>query len=182
MLNKSIALFAATIAIAPAAFATQAHAGKVETAVYRAVVDQKQTKKVKAYGHHFNIKPVKITRDGMGYIVKGRLSHHLKWRKDDQYDYTVKVNYRGEIIEMDEKINRGGLTSTLAKIPIGEILKKKSDTAKNAPVDGKTINSAIKKAGRWLGGKIDGKWEGAARKVVVAIGAQVAKSRTLYPN
>lgn len=169
-------VIAAAIAF-PVITATPALAGKVENAVYKAVVDQKQTKKVKAYGHHFNIKPVKVTRNGTGYIVEGRLSHHLSYRKDDQYRYTVKVNYRGDIIEMEEKINRGGLTSVLAKIPIGEILKKKSETAKDAPVDSKTINSAIKKAGRWIGRKYDGKWEVAARKVVVVIGAQVAKSR-----
>ena len=45
------------------------------------------------------------------------------------------------------------------------------------PVDGKTIDKVIEEAGRYLGRKLDGKWEGSARKTVLAIGAQVVQGQ-----
>ena len=167
------AVIATTVAVAPA------HAGKLETAVYKAVVQKKQTKKVKASGgHEFNIKPIKVTPTHRGYSVSGQLSHHLRWRTDDQYYFTIQIDRNGTILDLKEKVNRGGLTSMVIKLPVGELLSAKS----GGIVDSKTADAAIKKSGGWIGRKIDGKWEKAAREIVVMVGLQVAQQRRLGPN
>ena len=164
---------ATSVAVAPA------HAGKLEDAVYKAVVRGKQTKKVKASGgHEFNIKAVKVTRTSLGYVVKGQLSHHLRWRSDDQYYYTIQIDRNGTIIDLNEKVNRGGLTTMILKLPVGELVTAKSKGA--VPKD--VANLAIKKSGRWLGSKIDGNWVKSARQIVVMVGLQVAQQKRLSPN
>lgn len=147
----------------------------LDTAVFRAVSNKKETKKVKTYnGHEFNIKPVSVSRlsGGRGYKVKGQLSHHLSFRTDDQYYYTVEIRPDGTIVKFDEKIDRGGLTTMILKLPVGEFVNLKT----NGRVPPAVTNTVIEEAGRWLGGRLDGKWEGAARKVVLQIGMQVAET------
>lgn len=175
---KSVILIAtASVFLSTANFA---HAGKLEDAVYKAVVLEKQTKKVKASGgHHFNIKPVKAVRTAEGYLVKGQLSHHLSYRKDDQYFYTMRVSRTGTIIDLKEKVNRGGITSVLKQLPVGDLIKAK--TKSKVKVDKKTSKEAIVAAGKWLGRHIDGKWELSARKVAVTVGLQVAQYYNLRP-
>jgi hypothetical protein len=172
----------ATSIVAGASFAAPAYANsKLENAVLAAVEQGKETKKVKTYnGHEFNIKPVKATRigGGGGFTVSGQLSHHLTWRSDDQYHYTIQIDRAGTILKFDEKIDRGGLTSMLLKLPVGELVENYSGKNVPAPI----AEKGIEEAGRWLGSKLDGKWEGAARKVVIQIGMQVAKSYSLTPK
>ncbi|MEM6693137.1 MAG: hypothetical protein AAF626_00545 [Pseudomonadota bacterium] len=166
-----------TFAVTAAAVAP-AYAGKVENAVYKAVVESKQTKKVKVSGHEFNIKPVKVIRTAFGYTVNGQLSHHLGWRKDDQYYFTIHIDRNGTIIDLQEKINRGGLTSMVVKLPVGAFISAKT----KGKVDKNTAKAVIKASGHWLGRQIDGKWEKSARKIVVMIGLQVAQHKRLSPN
>lgn len=147
----------------------------LDTAVFRAVSDKKETKKVKTYnGHEFNIKPVSVARlaGGRGFQIKGQLSHHLSWRKDDQYHYTVEIKPDGTITKFDEKIDRGGLTTMILKLPVGEYVNLKT----NGKVPPQVTNKVIEESGRWLGSKLDGNWEGAARKVVLQVGVQVAET------
>lgn len=167
--------FVATVAAGPAMAGTS-----LDNAVYKAVTQGQETKKVKTYdGHHFNIKPVKATRLGSGgFSVTGQLSHHLRLRTDDQYYYTIEIDRAGTILKIDEKIDRGGLTTMLLKLPVGEIVQTYSGNKIPAPV----ANKGIEEAGRWLGKKLDGSWEGAARKVVVQIGMQVSQTHSLTPK
>ncbi len=148
---------------------------KLENAIYRAVVKGRQTKKVKHRGHQFNIKPVHVDRNVAGFVVKGRLSHHLRFRKDDQVNYTIDIRHDGTVRNLTTKINRGGITKTLMTLKVGEIIKHTTKKKKTTvTIDKKTADNIIKKAGRWIGKKVDGKWERAAEEVIVLIGAQVA--------
>lgn len=166
--------FVAGFAAMPA-FANSA----LDKAVERAVVQKKETKKVNTYnGHEFNIKPVSVVPLGVaGFEIKGQLSHHLRFRKDDQFYYTVRIDRTGTIQKFDEKIDKGGLTSMLLDLKAGEIVSKLTGGA----VPSSIAEKGIEKAGRWLGGKLDGSWEGAARKVVIRIGLQVAHTYNLEP-
>ena len=181
MKRCALTLAAASLAIG-ASSSIPAHAGgTLDNAVYKAVKEGKETKKVKTYnGHEFNIKPVTVTpKSGLsGFVVKGQLSHHLSLRSDDQFYYTVEIDRSGTILKFDEKIDRGGLTKMVLKLPVGELVQSYSGNK----VPSAVAEKGIEKAGRWLGGKLDGKWEGAARKVVIQIGMQVAKSYNLAPE
>ncbi len=177
MFTRTLSAILVAASLVSGGATTHANAGsKLENAVYKAVVKQKSTKRVRASrGHEFNIKKVSVSRTPTGYLAKGQLSHHLSFRKDDQYYYTIEINRSGVITRFDEKINRGGFTTTLLKLPVGELIKAKS----KGKVDAKTSKAGIEAAGRWLGSKLDGNWEAAARKIVVVVGLQVAKSRRL---
>lgn len=157
-------LFAAVAGL-PAAAAVP-----LETAVYKAVVLKQESKKVKGpKGHEFNIKPVNVSRSGTGFVVSGQLSHHLTLRTDDQYYYTIAVSPAGTITRIEERINRGGLTSMALDLHVGDLVEH------GTGIDSETANKVIGRAGRFLGRKLDGSWEGDARRIVILIGAQVAK-------
>ena len=130
----AIALTLAAISLAIGASSSiPAHAGgTLDNAVYKAVKEGKETKKVKTYnGHEFNIKPVTVTpKSGLsGFVVKGQLSHHLSFRSDDQFYYTVEIDRSGTILKFDEKIDRGGLTKMVLKLPVGELVPVRIDGA-----------------------------------------------------
>jgi len=180
-MTRTILTLIASTFIFGAFFAAPALANaKLDRAVEKAVVEKKQTKKVKAYDdHEFNIKAVTVIPIGArrGFYVNGQLSHHLRFRKDDQYYYKITIDRAGNILNIDETINRGGLTRMVLKLPVGEAVQKYSKGIIPAGVTEKIIL----KAGTWLGRKLDGSWEGAARKIVIQIGMQVASRYQLTP-
>jgi len=54
--------------------------------------------------HKFNIKPVTISRSLNGELmIFGQISHHLRWRKDDQHWFALKKN--GNSITPSDPIN-----------------------------------------------------------------------------
>jgi hypothetical protein len=157
----------------------------LDEAIVKAVTERAQTKKVKAYdGHEFNIKPVTvIRRPGERYLVRGQLSHHLRLRKDDQYHYEIVIDGVGTVRRFDETINRGGITSTVLQLRVGDHLRQKIS---GPPAPGSRFRlppnvtrALIATAGHWFGRKLDGSWEGAARKVALQIAAQVTGSRII---
>ena len=172
----SMLLFATLIffASAPTADARRDHVGP---AVQKAVFDGRVSKKVKAEGgHEFNIKPPKVRRlRGGNWEVRGELSHHLRLRKDDTYYYYLELNSDGKLMRYRENIRRGGVGVIRSPIPIHVIVETLSGNRLTTKKISDFVQSPNRKLGQWL----NGKWEGAARKIALRIGAAVAVKQGL---
>lgn len=165
VLGAIILVFAST----PHAEARRDYVGP---AVKKAVFDGRTSKKVKTEnGHEFNIKPPKVRRiSGGRWEVKGELSHHLRLRKDDTYYYNLELSADGKLTRYRESIRRGGVGLICSPIPIHVIVETLSRDKLTTKKISDFIQTPNRKVGQWL----NGKWEGAARKIALRIGAQVA--------
>ena len=172
----SMLLFATLIlfASAPDAEARRDHIGP---AINKAVFDGRVSKKVKAEGgHEFNIKPPKVRRlSGGRWEVRGELSHHLRLRKDDSYYYHLELSNDGKLVRYRENIRRGGVGIIRSPIPVHVIVETLSGHRLTTKKISDFVQSPNRKLGQWL----NGKWEGAARKIALRIGAQVAVKQGL---
>ncbi|MEP0944595.1 MAG: hypothetical protein ABJH63_10185 [Rhizobiaceae bacterium] len=165
VLGAIILVFAST----PYAEARRDYVGP---AVKKAVFDGRTSKKVKAEnGHEFNIKPPKVRRiGGRRWEVKGELSHHLRLRKDDVYYYNLELNNDGQLVRYREYIRRGGVGVIRSPIPVHVIVETLSGNRLTTKKISDFAHYPNRKLGQWL----NGKWEGAARKIALRIGAEVA--------
>src|SRR5262245_23449378 len=57
--------------------------------------------KLKILGHRFNVRKVTITNENGKQVIKGKLSHYLLLRDDDQVHFTItKANGKVEKIDV----------------------------------------------------------------------------------
>lgn len=122
-----------------------------------------ERKKLEVDGHHFNVKPAQVVGDDGALTLIGTLSHHLRFRSDDQVAYRVRVE-DGRIEEVAVEINRGGLA------PLG---------GPAASAVGAYFGVAIPpgeatQVFRALGQTVDGRWESAAQALVAGIALRLA--------
>lgn len=125
-------------------------AGPVEQAL-QAALHGPEKKKLKIFGHHFNVKKVERFRQGSQTLIYGQLSHHLRWRPDDQLYYRI-VKEKGRIVSIEHKISRGGWASLVTQFgpTLGALLMQPIQSDQIATVS------------RRLETIIDGRWETAA--------------------
>jgi hypothetical protein len=125
-----------------------------------------EKKKLKVYDHEFNVKPIERSRRGSGMTIMGHISHHLRFRPDDQVYYTVILE-KGVIQDIKTAINRGGLTPIAAPI-ISALAEYFGGVA--VPPD------KVASVGRTLGRLYDGGWESAVSimitNITLAVGAE----------
>jgi hypothetical protein len=135
----------------------------------RAALYGPEVKKLKVNGHEFNVKKAKITASATGTTITGQISHHLSFRPDDQLYYTIR-KFKGKVVSVSIKIDRGGLAPYVAKF-----------ASKYLGIE--FAQSQIESLLRELGAKIDGKWESAAELIVtaVAVKAPDMSGRTTPP-
>jgi len=126
-------------------------------AAVNAALHGPEIKKVKVFGHHFNVKPAEITRTGTKVTAAGQISHHLRWRRDDQVYYYIEKE-GGTVKKIELRIDRGGWAPIAGAI-LGAL----------TPVSAGTITDI----GRALGGVIDGSWQGAAQAIIVGVASQL---------
>lgn len=125
-----------------------------------AALNGPEIKKVKYVNHEFNVKKAKITDRVTGITkIEGQISHHLSYRADDQFYYTIEKQ-GGKITKFDFKIDRGGLAPYVGKL------------AKQLPVVG-IAQDEIVAAVRKLGQKLDGTWENEAELIAYTIALRV---------
>ncbi len=139
-----------------------AHAGPMEDAM-KAALKGPEKKKLKVFDHHFNVKPVEIKRDGARIIVNGQISHHLRWRRDDQVYYRI-IKEGDKVIKVERNINRGGWAGIAAPIvaAVGTYF-----TGVPIPPD------EVEKVGRAIGKVQDGSWEGACDAIIANVAIRV---------
>lgn len=118
-----------------------------------------ERKKLKVYGHEFNVKPAEIVRSGSVVTANGQISHHLTLRPDDQVYYVIEKR-NGVVTRIDRRINRGGLTRIAA--PIISVLGGYFGGIAIPP-------DKIEAVGRTLGTVIDGSWESVADMIIANI-------------
>jgi hypothetical protein len=139
---------------------SQGASGSFETAM-KAALEGPEKKKLKIFGHEFNIKPVEIMRNKGEITVVGQMSHHLKWRRDDQVYY--RITKKGDTVkDIQVNIDRGGFAPVAAPIV----------SALGAYVSGGSITvppNKVEQVGRSLGKAVDGSWEQAAQFLIVNI-------------
>ena len=75
-------------------------------------------KKIKIRGHEFNCEPMNDSWASIGnlYRFRGRLSHHLSFRKDDQVRFGFVVSPTGQVSKFEADIDRGGVLSTYGAV------------------------------------------------------------------
>jgi hypothetical protein len=96
--------------------------------------------------HQFHIKPVSLSREGEALHASGWISHHLRWRPDDQINYDIRKD-GDHVTDVDINIQRGGL---------GRLINDFKDIIPLPIADG-------------MGKLIDGKWEGECAQIILAI-------------
>ncbi|MEH6892444.1 methyltransferase [Bacillus sp. JJ864] len=131
----------------------------LETAV-NAALHGPEVKKLKIFDHEFNVKEVEVANLGEGKTyVKGKISHHISYRPDDQFYYEFTVQ-DGKVIDGPKyNIDRGGLTPVAA--PILSIIAAYN----GIPVNPNDLNTL----GQQLGRIIDGSWEQAAQSIATVV-------------
>lgn len=104
-------------------------------------------KKLKFNGHGFNIHAVKRSSVNGKVVLKGRISHRLRLRDDDQIDYTLTYNADGSLADVSVKLKKSYLNRAL-KFIAKELWKViKEEIADSISGDGKegSMTSALKK-------------------------------------
>lgn len=147
---------------------------KMERAM-KAVFGKKQVKKLKIKGHEFNVKPAKFQTSGKKFIIKGQISHRLRWRDDDQVYYTIEMDMSGRITDLQIKVKKSKVQSVLKagwKV-VKEILRKKAEekwgnTSQKLSFSDelKAREEAIKLAEKKIG---TGGWEKAAACIIANV-------------
>ena len=139
-----------------------AQAGPMENAM-DAALKGPEKKKLKVFDHHFNVKPIEINRQGGRIIVNGHISHHLRWRRDDQIYYRI-IKEGNKIIKVERDINRGGWAGLAAPFV----------AAAGTYFTGKPIPPGeVEKIGRAVGKAVDGSWEGACDAIIANVALRV---------
>lgn len=129
----------------------------------RAALYGPEVKKLKVYGHKFNVKPVTIQRDRTGIIVNGQISHHLRFRPDDQVYYIISKS-GNRVSSVSRKIARGGWAGIVA--PIASVVGSYFTGVPIPPDKIETIGHAIGRAQ-------DGSWEGASDAIIANVALRV---------
>ena len=139
----------------------------VERAKNAAIYGPEQ-KKLKVFGHEFNIKKATISRFGNNYTVSGQISHCLKWRRDDQVYYTISIQ-NNKIVDVKHSINRGGWARLvgIAGSLVGAYF--------GVPIDAKMVEDIHRR----LASAVEGGWTGAADNIIYFIASEIAAGNIL---
>jgi hypothetical protein len=133
---------------------------------------------LKILGHKFNVRKATITNVNGKQVIKGKLSHHLRLRDDDQVHFTItKAN--GKVEKIDVKVDGSIMQGAIRAI--GNLLKDeaikvlKTDDPppttdkKTATAQLETLETALAKVEKLSG---DG-WEGAAKVILANLALRV---------
>lgn len=170
--------------LAPAQIAKQP--SKDEKAIeraMRAMFGRRTAHKLRILTHDFNVYPAKVTVRRNGWVIMtGRISHHLRWRPDDQTEYTIKKK-DGVVQVLEVKHKAGGLSKwvrnygkyvnpAFASGPLGKALFEAMrgtgwylDENFSPVLRGQGWTS-FKRNGKTVSGDSHDGWEGAASLVV----------------
>lgn len=130
-----------------------------------AVVNGPQKNDLKIYGWGFNCKPWKISKSNGTWLVKGQLSHQLRWRPDDQINYTFKIGKNGKIDAPKISIDAGGFRAIPG--PIKNAIEEVVDGFVGGYAS--EIYSSLERVTRSDG------WEKVASSLVTRISLEAAK-------
>jgi hypothetical protein len=138
--------------------------------------------RLRILGHQFNVRRVTITKDGDKQVIKGKLSHHLRLRDDDQVHFTI-TKRAGKVENIDIKVDRSILNAAfraLGRLLREELEKELKGTGTEQPKTGDT--KALQKAEldtmETVLGKLEKKlgsdgWEGAAKVIIANVALRV---------
>lgn len=96
-----------------------------------AALNGPEAKKVRIYGHEFNVKPLSISVNVNGETIAfGQISHHLAGRTDDQHWFgfmkTANGTVPNKVSAMHLKKKKGGVVGTLLELrPVLDYLAEK---------------------------------------------------------
>ncbi|MBI1366347.1 MAG: hypothetical protein GC153_10395 [Alphaproteobacteria bacterium] len=138
--------------------------------------------------HQFWVKAVKLKRldngnyAGVSYArpsVDPRLSHILSNRPDDQYSYHFEIAPDGKLADFKFSIKRGGVTKVITKsleaVNFADPAIKALTGVSLAKWTDQDVRKFVSKWGKSAGQKIDGKWEGAAATISLAVASAAAR-------
>jgi hypothetical protein len=169
-LVAAIAALTVGLALGPAA-----QARSLESGVQIAVHQQQEARFVRVNEHDFHIKPITFRqrdhRDGTARVlVEGQLSHHLRFRPDDQYYYRIDLcGVDGTVMSFDEHTNAGGWANTLLTPRTIRVLSLDGNIDSVAQLE-----EAARVISRELSSYVDGSWHESARFVALRVAAEVA--------
>ncbi|MES2883964.1 MAG: hypothetical protein V4709_04125 [Pseudomonadota bacterium] len=144
----------------------------MEVALKAAFVGPEQ-KKLKLYGHEFNIKPMEITKF-KGGVIKGigRISHHLSKLPDDQIDYIITVK-GDQIISIKTELETGGLGGVFEDLlPLIDILLEQFEINIGDTESYKDLLVLIENTK-------NGSWQRAVSKVLQVFAVKIASGMSI---
>lgn len=138
-----------------------------------------EKKELRVRGHEFNVKPAKITAKDGKVTITGRISHCLRFRDDDQVDYTIEKE-NGKVVKIDVKVDGSflqGIVRSIGKLLKDEVAKQISGSDENK--EGKDGTKARLKPAEELESmesvlakitKLSGSgWEGAVKEIIANV-------------
>jgi hypothetical protein len=149
-----------------------------------AALEGPEVKKIKIEKHEYNVKPIKVTKNGSQLSAKGQISHHLRFRDDDQvhYSFTVTPGQVLSLKDIDVNIDYSFMNSALTalwdkvlKELLAKMLEQKMEDVgqesamllTNAQESAERVYEESKKL-------LDGSWEAEASFMIVNIAARVS--------
>ena len=139
-----------------------------------AIFDGPEKKKVKIKKHEFNFKPIEIRRENESIFVNGNnghhISHHLRFRPDDQIFYEFEITADGTVEDLEVKISKGSdkliqwAKTTAEVIALIKVIVSSSG-AKSDLADDLISEVVTGKAE----GLLDGGWRGEAMFVIGSV-------------
>lgn len=132
----------------------------VQTAL-QAALEGPEEKRLNVYGHHWNVKPAHVRREGPRVVVEGQISHNVKWTPDDQFFYEF-VFENGELSKKDVHFEEDGW---------GEIAGPVA-TAVGAYFGTPIPPDAVGEIGNKIENVAHGDWKNAIQKLALRIGTE----------
>ena len=132
----------------------------IQTAL-QAALEGPETKRLKVYGHHWNVKPAHVRREGSRVVVEGQISHNVEWTPDDQFFYEF-VFEQGELAKKNVHFEEDGW---------GEIAGPVA-TAVGAYFGKPIPPDAVGEIGNTIENIAHGDWKNAIQKLAVRIGME----------
>ena len=123
----ALSLAAATTGFVQTAFAASSQQNLERCMT--AVTQGPQKNGIKFYGIKFNCKPWNVSKVGQSTVIKGQISHDIRWRPDDQVNYEFTIDRDGQLTpdSLDISIQRGGVGRFLPS-PLSDKVEEIADS------------------------------------------------------
>ena len=127
----------------------------------QAALEGPEKQRLKVYGHHWNVKPAHVRREGPRVVVEGQLDHSVRFTFDDHFFYEF-VFQNGELTKKDIRFEEGGWGQIAGPIAsaVGAYF------GKPIPPDD------VEKIGNKLENIAHGDWKNAIQKLALRIGLE----------
>ncbi len=163
-------IFLLAMALTMSSTAMASEDANLEKAI-TAAIDGPQEKRLKLYGHHWNVKKAEVTIDQNTVTIKGQISRNTRFWADDQVYYTIVVK-DNKVSTTDIDINKDWMSRYSGQV--GVFLSAFVFDAELSPVTIGTVIDVVHKIATKS-------WEESAVKLANVLALEAYKRKSPYP-